>query len=249
MLCESAISAYEKYSYYGESNQQRGALVNYDSLPGIIPKIIAPLFKVNLSSKWLKKMMEESSTYSKSRTQGQKEFSGDSEDKEERATEGIIYWAERILQPTYDVMDNQAKESLRNIIENSESLREMFVDKDLAVVDWSEWKEMPSLNSVNSESPEEGKVEEIISPDKVLPLMRDVGSIQMDDIELITGDPSNKLDPVSGRIEVGIHAAGVNSIRFEVGAYDRLNLIVDRKLLALIYLPLIILEHITWSIF
>jgi hypothetical protein len=219
------MSAYELFSIHDQIGQ-RGALINYDSIPGIFPKIILPLFQVNLTSKWLKKMTEESAQYSKSRTVG-KEFSGDSEDKDERATEEIVHWADKILQPSYDVMDRNAKIGLQRLLDSRESLRRLYreekrvLDRDLSegisAMDWSQWKEMPTHLEEGLE--EELLVEDArdleINPRKLLPLTRFLET-SADQLTIATGDATNRIDPVTGRIEVGLHADGVNSIRFEV---------------------------------
>jgi hypothetical protein len=225
------MASYKQFSLH-DNYSQRGALINYDSIPGIFPKIILPLFQVNLTSKWLKKMTEESSQYSKSRTVG-KEFSGDSEDKEERATENIVHWAEKILQPSYDILDQDAKRGLQRLLESHETLRRLYeeekkiLDRDLtegiSAVDWSQWKGMPTLlDGILEEEQREdaGGGPGEISPRKVLPLTR-IEKTQpvVDELTITTGDATNRIDPLTGRIEVGLHADGVNSLRFEVQSY------------------------------
>jgi hypothetical protein len=234
VLCESALSTYEKYSTYKKSNshnQQRGLLVNYDSIPGIIPKIILPLFNVNLTTKWLEKMVDESSQYSKSRVQkSASEFMGDSEDKDERATEGIVTWAEKILQPTYELLDHAATESLQNLIQSDPKLQhhQVLLQNGL---DWAQWKDMPLVEEMISvgvikeaeaaeEEEEEESVSEPIPIKKFLPLMRnDDLKSELSEMEKLTGDATNTIDPLTGRIEVGLHAEGVKSIRYEVSLF------------------------------
>jgi hypothetical protein len=231
VLCESALNTYEKYSTYNKADdsknkvKQRGVLVNYDSIPGIIPKIVLPLFKVDLTDKWLTKMIDESSQYSKSRVQKSAgEFLGDSEDKDERATEGIVTWAEKILQPSYELMDQAAKEGLQNLIQNHPSLQQMN-QEGRSLLDWTQWKEMPALEEMDSSSQkqpaEEEEEQEEVSLDsipikKFVPLVRNDLKLESNAIQELTGDATNTIDPVTGRIEVGIHAQGVKSIRYEV---------------------------------
>jgi hypothetical protein len=102
MLCSSAIRAYENFGLYNNS-QQRGFLVNYESLPGSIARVLLPSFGVEPSDHWLGKMAEESQSYSKGRAD-ERPFFGDSEDKDERATAGIQKYSKSILQPTYEKM-------------------------------------------------------------------------------------------------------------------------------------------------
>ena len=107
MLCQHAIEAFEKFGSYSSSagtkaGQRRGMLVNYESLPGFIPRVLLPaLFGITPSSEWVAAMTAEASQYSKGRGKAG-EFKGDSEDKEMRSTEDIQLWGERILGPTYD---------------------------------------------------------------------------------------------------------------------------------------------------
>lgn len=111
MLCQFAIDAYDKYSTMvdGSGNTvQRGMLVNYDSLPGFMPKTILPLFHSLPDNMWLRKIEEESRQYSKSRGPS-RGFSGDSQDKDERATENIQLYANKILMPTYELLNSKAE--------------------------------------------------------------------------------------------------------------------------------------------
>lgn len=102
MLCNSALRAFELYGAYNDS-QQRGFLVNYDSLPGSVARLLLPSFGVEPSDHWLSKMAEESMSYSKGRGTS-KLFFGDSKDKDDRATAAIQQYSNAILQPSYDKM-------------------------------------------------------------------------------------------------------------------------------------------------
>lgn len=108
MLCSHALDAYDKYSVIKNSNGdvvQRGFLINYESLPGVVPNILLPLFGITTTPHWLSKMAVESTQYSKGRKTGAKVFTGDSADKEERATYNIQKYAKEILQPNFDRMN------------------------------------------------------------------------------------------------------------------------------------------------
>lgn len=95
MLCDFALQAYEKYgktaadAAAGSPPRQRGLLVNYDLLPGAVPKLLLPLFGQAVSPTWLEKLHAESKQYSKGRGSGFRLFFGDSKDKEMRATAAI----------------------------------------------------------------------------------------------------------------------------------------------------------------
>lgn len=102
MLCTSAIRAYEEYGAYNDT-QQRGFLINYESLPGSVARLLLPSFGIDPSEQWLNKMAIESKSYSKGKGQP-KLFLSDSNDKDERATELILKYSDIILQPTYQKM-------------------------------------------------------------------------------------------------------------------------------------------------
>lgn len=118
MLCVSALRAYESHGLTidritGEK-VQHGLLINYESLPGIVATGLLPLFGVYPSDEWVAKMKIESQQYSKSRTPHQT-FEGDSKDKEERATESIVLYADKILQPTYKRMNSLSVEIMKGV--------------------------------------------------------------------------------------------------------------------------------------
>jgi hypothetical protein len=116
MLCNSALHAYEKYGVRTDSAgtvTQRGLLVNYEALPGIVPRAILPMFGVDPYAGWLTKMEQESKQYSKGRGGNTKIFKGDSQDKDERATRAIQKYAKAILEPTYTKLLTASEESLK----------------------------------------------------------------------------------------------------------------------------------------
>jgi hypothetical protein len=84
---------------------QRGLLINYDSLPGIIPRVFLSMAGIEPSDSWLKAMSIESTFYSKGRRRPEKiTFKGDSEDKEERSTRSIQQYSKSILEPSFERM-------------------------------------------------------------------------------------------------------------------------------------------------
>ena len=116
MLCESAIAAYSKHGVTTTDEghvKQRGIMINYESLPGIIPRVVLPLFGAEPSTRWLKKMHVESRQYSKGRTTGSRIFKGDNEDKEKHATEAIEKYSSSILDQSYSKLLKLGEESLR----------------------------------------------------------------------------------------------------------------------------------------
>ena len=115
MLCTHALSAYERYGVMTDGAgavHQRGMLVNYDALPGIVARAVLPMFGVAPHAAWLAKMAVESQHYSKGRG-NTKIFSGDSQDKDERATKPIVKFATSILMPSYEKLVTLSEESLR----------------------------------------------------------------------------------------------------------------------------------------
>lgn len=143
MLCESALDAYENYgTRFDEAGNviQRGLLVNYDSLPGFMPKIMLPLFGSTPDNRWLANIKEESSQYSKSRNPD-KTFTGDSADKDQRATENIQLYSEKILQPTYERLNAKAEDGLKRFSPGS--------FEEISGIDGVEdWKKINSLPEV-----------------------------------------------------------------------------------------------------
>ncbi len=101
MLCSNALQVHPITS----EGKQRAVLLNYDSLPGAVPKILLPLFNVELDKPWLEKMKLESKHYSKSRGSKFKLFFGDSKDKDERATSGIQKFSDLILAPSFAILN------------------------------------------------------------------------------------------------------------------------------------------------
>ena len=115
MLCSNAIRAYDSFGRFNGTNQQRGFLVNYESLPGAVARLLLPSFGIEPNEHWLTRMAAESKQYSKSRGTVAKLFLGDSEDKEERATQGIQKVSKLILEPTFDQMEKISTDGLQAI--------------------------------------------------------------------------------------------------------------------------------------
>lgn len=123
---------------------QRGLLINYDSLPGYVAKVMLPHFGVNpLPQHWLQKMKEEADYYSKGRG-GERAFTSDSADKDNRATERIKLYANKILEPTYEVLNAKAMDSLEKIAPalHREVLSSMQLH-ETQLPPWSKLKEIP----------------------------------------------------------------------------------------------------------
>ena len=131
MLCIHALKAHDSFGSFpsslsttstttatsirSSSASLRGLLINYESLPGVVPRLVLPLFGVHeISSAYLHKMEEESSYYSKGR-QRVRSFSGDSADKEERATHSIQQFSKLILSSTYNQLELNSFGSISKI--------------------------------------------------------------------------------------------------------------------------------------
>jgi hypothetical protein len=142
MLCNRAINAYTKYGKTS-SGKQRGLLINYESLPGYIPRVVLPfLFGSNINRKWLAKMESESKHYSKSRGSRFRLFFSDSKDKDERATEQIQTFADKILTPTYLKLNQYSFEGFQAV---ASSLVDSNLIKDNSYT-WMSLKEIPNEN-------------------------------------------------------------------------------------------------------
>jgi hypothetical protein len=139
MLCNFALNAYEKFGLYPDG-KQRGMLINYETLPGIVPKALLSLFRVNLDKRWLEKMQSESKHYSKSRNTIFRFFTGDSKDKETRATSAIQQYAVKILDPTYHKLNTAARKAVTNL---QSPLTMNFLQTSNA-----EWSTLKSLDDI-----------------------------------------------------------------------------------------------------
>lgn len=117
MLCNYAIRNFEKFGTRVDPQTKelvpRGLLVNYDALPGYVPRILLPHFGIDpLPPSWLAKITEESNYYSKGRGSKARAFTGDSADKDSRATDAIQEYAEKILAPTYATLEQLGRKSV-----------------------------------------------------------------------------------------------------------------------------------------
>ena len=147
MLCSNAIRAYEKYGVMklqDGGSVQRGFLVNYESLPGVVPRVLFPLFAVDPTERWLEAMKSTSTQYSKGRGGKAAVFTGDSEDKEQRATTNIQKYSKDILQPTFEKLLGYSAQSLQS------SLPELFASMPSRAggdKDWGALKAIPATGS------------------------------------------------------------------------------------------------------
>lgn len=123
MLCKSALRAMNSFGQYNSSSlAQRGLFINYESLPGIIPQAILPLFEVIPTNTWLTRMKQEVNHYSKARGMKNYIFQGDSEDKDARATLRIKQYSEEILDKSYSQLEHNAVISLSRVLPALEKL-------------------------------------------------------------------------------------------------------------------------------
>lgn len=116
MLCRHALEAYGQFNVSAFSKEgnlkQRGLLINYESLPGAIPRIVLPMFDVQPSKSWIMTMKRESQQYSKGRGGRVGVFAGDSQDKDKRSTPAIREYSDLILGSSYQQMNDKARLSL-----------------------------------------------------------------------------------------------------------------------------------------
>jgi hypothetical protein len=170
MLCEHAFEAFEEFGRYThdsvvahqraqtegylklnskemtgliEAGAQRGFLVDYATLPGLVPRFLLNAFGVQPSVAWVNRMEEESQQYSKGARRNSKAgvFTGDSEDKEKRATEEIEKWGEAILLPTTAKMLTSFQES---VVKVKSELGLSLPMTSAGEVDWNALKVIPA---------------------------------------------------------------------------------------------------------
>lgn len=130
MLCTHALNSFSKYSVYAEdsasntgtgnsnSNERtssmRGMLINYESLPGVIPRVFLPMAGITPSTTWIRSMSAESTFYSKGRGKVAS-FKGDSEDKEQRSTQAIQQYAKSLLESNFVKLKQLSMDSLNQV--------------------------------------------------------------------------------------------------------------------------------------
>ena len=148
MLCEHAVEAYDRYGTYDESalealnrqkaegliryespkievGAQRGMLVDYESLPGILPRLVLPaLFGIQPPLYWLQNMRQESKEYSKGRGASPKAgaFEGDSVQKERMASATVKKFAESILSPTFQTLSANFQSAVDRLAPSTSSV-------------------------------------------------------------------------------------------------------------------------------
>lgn len=139
MLCTFALRAYSNYNSTPVTLHPRALLINYDSLPGIVPKALLPLFGVQPSESLLRKMEEESKHYSKSRGSVFRLFFGDSQDKDKRSTPNIQLYGEKILGPSYQQLNQLAIESFARLEITADTQAQLITEHGV------DWKSIQSI--------------------------------------------------------------------------------------------------------
>jgi len=139
MLCSYAIEAYMRHGLY-HTGSLRGLFLDYEGLPGAVPRLILPLFGVDVSHRWLTRMKAEAFQYSKGRLGEMKSgrFTGDSYVKELRATTEINSWSDRILSGAYENMTTLSMAGVHRITKDTDNL---FFNSD--GVDWKSIRIFP----------------------------------------------------------------------------------------------------------
>lgn len=110
-----ALDALSKYAYRESSNgkELRGMSVNYNNLPGILPKlVIQHVFKQKVSEEWLVAMTKEQTYYSKSKGGTDKGFKSDNAQKLKKSTEEIRDASDAILKGVTDELDKLGKQHI-----------------------------------------------------------------------------------------------------------------------------------------
>ena len=150
MLCSSAVRAYKKYDKYSDS-KQRGLLINYESLPGVVARVLLPMFGISPNEKWLEKMKIESTHYSKARGGISRLFFGDSADKEQRATHDIQKYSKLILDSTYEELMKLSLEGFKNASPKETS--KIPITNDVINIQWNVLKELPEFSEISIVDP------------------------------------------------------------------------------------------------
>jgi hypothetical protein len=136
MLCNNALSNYN-------SNNNKGLIINYEALPGIIPRIVYPFFKIKPSFIFLKKSIDESLFYSKGRAEIP--FKGDIIDKENRATENIKKYSNELLLDSYNKLEKISLSSIKSLsIKDYELINNNFNNNEK--INWSKLSEFEAPN-------------------------------------------------------------------------------------------------------
>lgn len=137
MLCGFALDAFQKYNQTS-AGKPRALFINYESLPGIVPRLVLPFFGYSPDTFQLIKMEEEAKHYSKSRNSAKRLFFGDSSDKDNRATSSIQKYADIILKPSYEKMNQFAVGAILTLNVNREIKSSLTGD----IPDWSVLKDI-----------------------------------------------------------------------------------------------------------
>ena len=133
MLCGSALRAYAKHGVFtptatttananasnfvgeGPVTVQRGLLINYEALPGVVPRALLPMFGVKPSPIWLAKMAQVTTFYSKGRKAKAGVFAGDSEQKDKGSNEAIQTYAKLLLSDSFSQLETALEEGLTRL--------------------------------------------------------------------------------------------------------------------------------------
>lgn len=159
MLCDSALNAYKKYGVVNSKDvggnstdkiHQRGLLINYESLPGIVPSVLLPrVFGVPLNKRWIEKMRSECSYYSKGRNE-KKIFKGDSQDKDNRSSFTMQKYAKKILSRSFSELEGAMVEGLTRVDVHVPNKTGIFAIGNTVEIsrDWQVLKIIPSFEDL-----------------------------------------------------------------------------------------------------
>lgn len=127
----------------------RGFMLDYDSLPGIFPRLLLTFLGVSVSEERFRQLVAVSAQYSKGRAWYYPKagrFSTDSSDKKARATDEIRKWSGYLLDPAFQELSVLATASYQAVARRGEiSPPLLSIGKDTGVIDdWTPLKSMPS---------------------------------------------------------------------------------------------------------
>jgi hypothetical protein len=111
MLCMRALKAYDLHATNSATGKPRGMLINYESLPGAVPRAFLKMVGVIVDDAWMAAVAVNTQFYSKSsvvRRPGlaSSSWGGDSKDKDSHASDQMRKWTDRVMNKSYYQMNN-----------------------------------------------------------------------------------------------------------------------------------------------
>ena len=151
MLCLRALSAYDKHALNTDKSTPRGMLINYEALPGAVPRLFLPqLAGVLPNHEWMANIAVNTKFYSKasvarrSKSLSTTHWKGDSKDKDARATDMMRKWTDRIMTKSYYKMNNHSAQ-LASRVASKDMRRELNIHNGVGFAEAVYWKHLASM--------------------------------------------------------------------------------------------------------